>query len=77
MGLFWNSKKDEEKIEKEKEEKEKNIEVAIRFLKNPKVTSIPESQKKAFLKKKGLSIKDIEEAYKRVAEEKKTVGLTN
>ena len=43
-----------------KNEKEKLIEIAIRFLDNPKIASASLIQKKMFLKKKGLTNEDVE-----------------
>ncbi|XP_065842547.1 peroxisomal membrane protein PEX14-like [Oscarella lobularis] len=46
--------------------REELVETAIKFLRNPKVTNTPLTQRKAFLKKKGLSDAEIGEALKRV-----------
>lgn len=46
-------KKDEKKV-KDAENNEKLVQIAVKFLANPKVESASEETKKAFLKKKGL-----------------------
>ncbi len=72
MGWFWSDKKEQqEKEDQKQEEREKNIEIATRFLSNPKVKDVPRSQKVQFLKRKGLTQKDIEEAFNRHQENQK------
>jgi hypothetical protein len=52
--MFWGKSKEEKQKEEQKkiEETEKLIDIAVRFLSNPKIEDTSESAKKSFLRKK-------------------------
>lgn len=62
-------KQDEEELKK-MEEKEKLISIAAIFLEGKNLENVSETQKRIFLRKKGLTDEMIEEAYQRYREKK-------
>ncbi|KAL4439527.1 hypothetical protein ABPG74_003929 [Tetrahymena malaccensis] len=81
-------KKTKEQLEKEEEDKkaeeekkilenEKQIEVAYRFLMQPEVQKFSDINKRVFLRKRGLTTDQIDQAFKRRDEKKETLQTTN
>ena len=69
-------KKQEEEELKQLEEKEKLISIAAVFLEGKNIEKVSEVQKKIFLRRKGLTDENVEEAFKRFREKREKEGGT-